>query len=141
MKLKIKETKKLSRNDVSKILKIKNKHWKFGIVSQINWFNDKKNVQPNDLHIMIFNYKILVGYVQLSKRKMMQYKKKSNYILFRTLIVEPKYRKKNISKKIMQKVNQIIIRKKTVSFLLFCKKKLINFYSKFSWILSKKEIL
>ena len=78
MKLKIKETKKLSRNDVSKILKIKNKHWKFGIVSQINWFNDKKNVQPNDLHIMIFNYKILVGYVQLSKRKMMQYKKKSN---------------------------------------------------------------
>ena len=65
-RLKIYSTKNLDQNLTNKILKLKSTYWKNNLSSQKKWF--KKNLFNNDIHIIIENKKILVGYVALRKR-------------------------------------------------------------------------
>ena len=59
-------TNQLSKKQIKMICRLKNIHWKFGIVAQKNWF--KKNIKKNDIHnLLILNSK-LIGYTLLRKR-------------------------------------------------------------------------
>ena len=53
MKFYKKPTLKLKKKDVLGIAELKNSHWNFGISSQLNWFNNNKNVFKNDFHLFI----------------------------------------------------------------------------------------
>ncbi len=138
MKIIQKFTIHLTNEEIYQIIKLKNSHWNFGLKSQIEWFKKKINVKKKDTHILIKDKKNIIGYVQLGNRKFDTNKNSQKYLLFRTLIVDKKFRKKLLSKKIMEKVITIINKKKIICFLT-CKKDLVKFYNKYNWKRLKKS--
>jgi len=131
-------TKNLSKNNIKLINHFKNTHWKYNIKKQYEWFD--LNAHKNDLHLMVFIKKKLIGYVHLSPRSFYSdksLKNKKKYILFRNLLVVKKYRNLNIATLIMNSVNTYIKKKKLFSFLL-CKIRVFKFYKKFNWIKMNK---
>ena len=50
---------KLKKKQIKEICLLKDKEWKFGIKSQLNWFN--KNIK-NDIHNLFYFNAKLVGY-------------------------------------------------------------------------------
>jgi hypothetical protein len=131
-------TKNLSKNNIKLINHFKNTHWKYNIKKQYEWFD--LNAHKNDVHLMVFIKKKLIGYVHLSTRSFYSdksLKNKKKYILFRNLLVVKKYRNLNIATLIMNSVNTYIKKKKLFSFLL-CKIRVFKFYKKFNWIKMNK---
>ena len=108
-KLKIYSTKKLDLILINKIIKLKSTHWKNSLLSQRNWF--KKKLFKDDIHIILKKKKILVGYVVLRKRKF-YFNKDNKYfypiLLFDTLIVRKKFRRKEYAKQLVKKTIQIL---------------------------------
>lgn len=76
MKFYKKKSHKLKREDIKNIANLKNSFWKFGIKSQLAWFNNKKNVLKDDFHFYIKKNKKIIGYVQIGKRKFLLNEKK-----------------------------------------------------------------
>lgn len=125
------KTEKLSKKNILQICKLKDFHWKFGLQNQISWFN--KNIKKNDLHNLLYIKKDLAGYTSLRKGYYNYSKnKKKNFLLFDTLILNPKYRKKGMGNLMMRYNNFIITKEKKPSFLV-CKKNLIKFYRLNNW--------
>ena len=93
MEIVIIKTINLSESLISKICKLKNSEWNYGIVSNLIWF--KKNALPNDSHnLMLINNEI-VGYTFLANRSLKIFhlnkmKEKVSYTLFATLILRKK---------------------------------------------------
>ena len=132
-------TKKLSKKEIKKICSLKDKQWRFGIKSQIKWFED--NVKKNDYHNLFYVKSKLVGYTLLRKRTCLigNLNKKDKYILFDTMVIDKSYRKKKLSNLLMNFNNKVIKKLGFFSFLI-CKDELVNFYFKNKWkILHKKK--
>lgn len=139
MKIKVLRKNKINNSLKTEICKLKKTFWNYSLKSHKEWF--KKNVRKNDIHILLFNEKQLVGYNLLRKRNYyLELKKriKKNYYYFDTLIVKKKFRKKNLSKKILDR-SLSFSRKTNLPLILICKKKHVNFYKKFSFQLLKKN--
>jgi len=144
MKLVLKKTQNLNKIDIKKICSLKDLHWKFGLTEQLRWFS--KNILKNDLHFIICNKTEIIGYTLLRKKnysyEFMKNKKPtkklSNYYLFDTHIINPKYRKLGYNQIIMKKISKTITKNKSIAFLV-CSKKLINYYKKFGWLLLGKN--
>ena len=131
---------RLKKNEIKEICLLKDKQWKFGLKSQIKWFDH--NIKKNDIHNLLYIKTKLIGYTLLRKRsyKTGYINKEKKYLLFDTLIIEKKYRKKQYSNLLMKFNNKIIEQKGLFSFLI-CKKELVNFYKKNDWKkLNKKSI-
>tara|TARA_Y100001970_G_scaffold293361_1_gene439677 strand:- start:14646 stop:15176 length:531 start_codon:yes stop_codon:yes gene_type:complete len=142
-KISVLKSNEINENILNQIFLLKKQHYKFSIISQKKWFI--KNIKPADHHIVLFNKKKLIGYNVLRKRNAQVLfrtsRKKINFLLFDTLIIDKMYRKKNLSKKIILKSNFIIKKNKTFSILI-CLKKMINYYQRYNWrLLDKKRIL
>ena len=136
------KTKNLSSSTKNKILTLKKKHYKFSLSSQKKWF--KKNVNDNDIHIILTIDKKVIGYNLLRENKCMieSGKKKilNTIFIFDTLIINKNFRNKGFSKIIMKKSNGIINTKKKLSILV-CFKNLATFYKQFHWrILTRKKL-
>ena len=132
-------TKKLSKKEIKKICSLKNKQWRFGIKSQIKWFED--NVKKNDYHNLLYVKSKLIGYTLLRKRTYLigNLNKKNGYILFDAMVIDKSYRKKKLSSLLMNFNNKVIKKLGLFSFLI-CKDELVDFYFKNKWkILHKKK--
>jgi hypothetical protein len=135
---------KLSKKQIESICKLKNQQWSYGLKSQINWYN--KNIKQKDIHNLFFNKSKLIGYTLLRKRTCINKKISggrviSQYLLFDTLVLDKRFRKKKLSNLIMSFNNTIIKQSGYFSFLI-CKYKLLSFYKKYGWIkLNNKNIL
>ncbi len=123
--------KKLNRKEIYEINKLKNSFWKYGLKNNLIWF--KKNVLKDDIHVILKFKKKIIGYNLLRKRNFYYNSKKKNYYYFDTLIIDEKYRRLNLAKKILKYNNEIFKEKKSHSFLI-CKKKHEAFYKKFNWV-------
>ena len=130
------KTSQLSKKTIEKILKLKDSHWKKGMISQINFFN--KNISKNDIHIILLLKNKLSGYVLLRKKKYIYKNKKLNYLHFDTLIIKKNLRNKKLTPFLMSYVNNVISIEKKIS-LLFCDKKMLNFYKIYKWRKVKKN--
>lgn len=130
------KTSQLSKETIEKILKLKDSHWKKGMISQTNFFN--KNISKNDIHIMLLLKNKLSGYVLLRKKKYIYKNKKLNYLHFDTLIIKKNLRNKKLTPFLMSYVNNVINIEKKIS-LLFCDKKMLNFYKIYKWRKVKKN--
>ena len=125
-------------SEIKEICLLKDKHWKFGLNSQLKWF--KNNVKKYDLHNLFYVKSKLVGYTLLRKRtiKIVGSNKETKYLLFDTLILNKKYRNIKLSNLIMN-FNILVITQSGVFSFLICENELINFYKKNNWkILNKK---
>ncbi|MDA7830946.1 GNAT family N-acetyltransferase [Candidatus Pelagibacter sp.] len=131
-----KKTSDLEPIQIKNICKLKNTQWRYTLKSQLTWF--KKNNFKTDLHnLMILKNKI-IGYTSLRSRYFEHSKKKYKFLLFDSLIILKKYRKKKYSNILMKFNNNIILSKHKIAFLI-CEKKMINFYKKFDWCKLKKQ--
>jgi len=131
-----KKTSDLKPIQIKNICKLKNTQWKYTLKSQLIWF--KKNNFKTDLHnLMILKNKI-IGYTSLRLRYFEYSKKKYKFLLFDSLIIHKKYRKKKYSNILMKFNNNIILSKHKIAFLI-CEKKMVNFYKKFDWCKLKKQ--
>jgi len=120
----------LSEDLLIEISKLKNEHWKYTLKNQLNWF--KNNIKRKDIHNCLFLDDNLVGYTCLRKREIFSKKKKMSFLLFDTLIIKKKLRKRSLGSKIMKFNNKIILKQKLPSFLLTIKKNM-DFYYKNKW--------
>ena len=135
--------KKLESNLRSKIFQLKKTHYKFSFSSQKIWFNN--HIQAQDKHLVLFNKKDVIGYNVLKFRKInFQYLGKKipgKAYIFDTLVINNKFRNLGFSKLIMNKSNNIIKKKKYISFLV-CKRNMIKFYKYYNWkIIPDSKIL
>jgi len=123
---------KLTNNEIKQICLLKDRHWKFGIKSQLKWF--KNNVKKFDLHSLFYIKSKLVGYTRLSKRtyKIQNSKKNTHYILFDTLVIDKKYKGMKLSDLLMN-FNNTIIKQSGFSSFLICSNELVGFYKKNNW--------
>ena len=123
---------KLKKKQINEICLLKDKEWKFGIKSQMNWFD--RNIKRDDIHNLLYINTKLIGYTLLRKRfcKFNNIAKKKTYLLFDTLVIDKKFRNNNYSTLLMNFNNKIIKKKGFFSFLI-CKKKLVKFYIKNGW--------
>jgi|TARA_B100001094_G_C18172236_1_gene795800 predicted acetyltransferase len=132
-RLKIYSTKNLDQNLTNKILKLKSTHWKNNLTSQKKWF--KKNLFNNDIHIIIENKKILVGYVALRKRIFYydnNVKHFNQILLFDTLIIRKQFRGNGYAEKLVKKTIKISDKLETL-MILSCRKEILDFYIKLGW--------
>ena len=130
---------KLTNKEIKQICLLKDKQWKFGIKSQLEWF--KNNVKKFDFHNLLYINSKLVGYTLLRKRtcKIESYKANTQYLLFDTLIIDKKYRNKKLSNLLMSFNNMIIKESGFFSFLI-CNNELIDFYQKNDWKKLNKKV-
>tara|TARA_B100000767_G_C19614603_1_gene471340 strand:- start:245 stop:775 length:531 start_codon:yes stop_codon:yes gene_type:complete len=129
------KTKYLPKNYIRKICNLKNSFWKYNIKSQLKWFEE--NVKKLDIHNCIFLKSKIIGYTLLRRKNTKIGKKRYQYLLIDTVIISQKFRKKKISKILMELNNNIIKKNKKVG-ILFCQANLVNFYKKFSWKIIRK---
>jgi len=134
---------KLSKEQIKLICELKNKHWKFGIKSQVSWYN--KNIKQKDIHNLFFIKSKLIGYTCLRKRTCIIKKNMggviSKYLYFDSFILNKKFRKKKLSN-LMMNLNNMVIKQLGYFSFLICKYELLNFYQKHGWNkLKNKSIL
>ena len=130
---------KLTNKEIKEICLLKDKQWKFGIKSQLKWF--KNNIKKYDLHNLFYIKSKLVGYTLLRKRtyEIKDLTKKTNYLLFDTLVIDKKYRGMKLSNLLMS-FNNIIIKQSGFFSFLICSDELVSFYKKNNWKRLNKKI-
>ena len=96
--LKILKLQELDKNPYKKYMQFKKNILKFSLNSHLKWF--KNFVKKNDVHILLYNKKILIGYNLLRTRTFFKnsYMTSNKYFYFDTLIIA-----KNIEAKIFQR--------------------------------------
>ena len=127
MKIKVLKKNKISNSLKIEICKLKKTFWSYSLRSHKEWF--EKNVKKDDIHILLFKEKKLIGYNLLRKRNyhlVLKKKIKKNFYYFDTLIVKKEFRKKNLSKKILDQ-SLSLSRKANLPLILICKKKKYKF--------------
>ena len=139
MKIKVLKKSKINNSLKIEICKLKKTFWNYTLKSHIEWFEN--NIKKDDIHILLFNEKKLIGYNLLRKRNyylVFNKNVKKNFYYFDTLIIKKEFRKNNLSKKILNR-SLSLSRKNNLPLILICKKKNINFYEKFTFKLLKKN--
>ena len=122
-------TKELTNEKLS-ICKLKNEHWIYGIKSHLMWFN--KFVKKEDVHILMYSNKNLIGYNLLRKRKFLYKKQQKNYFYFDTIILQKKYRNIKLGSTICH-FSMKIIKKEKLHSILICKNNTEKFYKRNKW--------
>ena len=133
-------SKKLKDREIKEICILKNTEWKFGIKSQLKWFD--KNIKKFDIHNLFYIKSTLVGYTALKKKrfKIKNSSKKNQFLQFDTLVIKKKYRKFKLSRLLMNFNNLIIIQSGLPSILI-CEDRFLDFYKKNSWKLINKKMI
>ena len=124
------KSKHLKANHILNICKLKKQEWKYPLKSQIKHFN--KNFNNKDINNMIYKNKKLIGYTILRKKKIKINNLNKNFLLLDTIIIDNRFRNKNLGEILMYFNNNQILRSKNPS-ILQCKKKHLSFYKKFYW--------
>jgi len=93
LKLISKKTKDLKQSEIIHICKLKNTQWKYSFKSQLFWF--RKNNFKSDIHNLLLFDKKIIGYTSLRVRYYEHSNYKSKFLLFDSLIINRKFRKKN----------------------------------------------
>lgn len=130
------KTKKLKKEQILSICKLKNSYWSWTVPHQLDWF--KKKVKKTDINNMLIVNKRLIGYTLLRKRNSIINNKPYTYYYFDTFIVHDKFKNKGFGKILIQFNNKILSKLKKHSFLT-CEKKMVPFYLKFDWKISPKN--
>ena len=139
IKYKIIRNKNIKNNQILAISKLKDSFWPYGIKNQKKFLRSNTNI--NDLHILAYKNKNIVGYVNLKIKLFIKNNniKKNKFFLFDGLIVDKLFRKVNIGKNII-KICKKRSKSEKIPIFLLCKRSVMPFYKKlnFKIILKKK---
>jgi predicted GNAT family N-acyltransferase len=124
----------MTNNELNQIIKIKSVVWPYPYEKQLEWLNT--NLKESDLHLILLKNNNTVAYLNLIDIELEIDKKLFNAFGVGNVCAIEKG--KGYGNILMKNTNQYIIEKKRVG-LLFCKKKLVDFYEKFDWIWVDKK--
>lgn len=127
----------INKKILKQILLLKQSHYKYNFNSQLEYF--KKSYKKDDLHNLLFLNDKLIGYTGLRKIRIKLNSKSKKILLFDTLLLNKKLRKKSMSP-ILMSFNNFIIEKNKIPSFLKCNKELVNFYKKFGWKKTSKKL-
>jgi predicted GNAT family N-acyltransferase len=127
----------INKKILKQIILLKQSHYKYNFISQLEYF--KKNYKKDDLHNLLFLNDKLIGYTGLRKIRIKLNSKSKKILLFDTLLLNKKLRKKSLSS-ILMSFNNFIIKKNKIPSFLKCNKELVNFYKKFGWKKTSKKL-
>lgn len=120
----------LSKTDLEKIISIKKKHWNYTSKEHENWISD--NIFNDDIHVMMLENEILVGYMNLVNVEVIINNQKKTFLGIGNVC--SLIQGKGYGKKLILGVQKFII-KNNFKGILFCKDKLVDFYKKYDWSL------
>ena len=118
----------LSRTELEKIISIKKKHWSYTSIEHENWISD--NICNDDIHVMMLENEILVGYMNLVNVEVIINNQKNIFLGIGNVC--SLIQGKGYGKKLILGVQEFII-KNNFKGILFCKNKLVDFYKKYNW--------
>lgn len=139
IKYKIFKNKNIKNNQILSISKLKDSFWRYGIKNQKIFL--RSNTNANDLHILAYKNKEIVGYVNLKIKlfKKNDNTKKNKFFLFDGFIVDKRFREINIGRNII-KISKKKSKLLKMPILLLCKRSIMPFYKKLNFkIIPKKK--
>ena len=139
IKYKIIKNKNINNKQIEDISRLKDSFWKYGLKSQKKFL--KSNNKSNDLHILAFKEKKIIGYVNLKIKKLRKnsVNKESQFFLFDGFIVDKSFRNMQIGQNLIE-ICKNKSRKRKMPILLLCKKSILGFYENFNFkIISKRK--
>lgn len=125
----------LSIRELEKIIDLKKIHWKYSTEEHNDWI--KKNINDNDIHVLMFENEILVGYMNLVQTEAILNNEKINFSGIGNVCSKEKG--KGYGKHLLVGVNNYLSVQKQKGLLL-CKDDLVVFYEKFNWKLIDKKL-
>ena len=139
IKYKIIKNKNINNKQIEDISRLKDSFWKYGLKSQKKFL--KSNKKLDDLHILAYKEKKIVGYVNLKIKKFQKNltNKKSQFFLFDGFVVDKSFRNMKIGRNLIE-ICKKKSRKKKIPILLLCKKSILAFYENLNFkMISKKK--
>ena len=130
------QTNQLKKKEIIEICKLKNTFWRYGLKSNLNWFNS--NTKNKDIHNLLCYKDKFIGYSLLRKRVFFIKKVKKNYLYSDTLIIKKNFRNLKLARIFWKFNSEIILREKIHAFLI-CTPYIKPFHKKFGWKLMKKK--
>tara|TARA_B100000886_G_C20293356_1_gene436442 strand:- start:184 stop:693 length:510 start_codon:yes stop_codon:yes gene_type:complete len=139
IKYKIIRNKNINNKQIEDISRLKDSFWKYGLKSQKKFL--KLNKKLNDLHILAYKEKKIIGYVNLKIKRLQKNSadKESQFFLFDGFIVDKSFRNMKIGQNLVE-ICKKKSRKRKMPILLLCKKSILTFYENFNFKkISKKK--
>jgi predicted GNAT family N-acyltransferase len=112
--------------NILKIIRLKRQFWKYNYISQYRWI--RSNLKANDIHCMLFDSTMLIGYVCLVQDEIKINGRTERCIILSNVIVDKYIRGKGISVNLLSSVVSYV--GDGIPMILFCKDGLIDFYKK-----------
>ncbi len=126
----------ISQEELLGIIKIKQVSWNYPIESQMLWI--ERNLSEEDIHCILKEESIPIAYLNLKDISVTI--DGADYMAYGIGNVCSKIKGCGYGSELILKVNNYLLDSKRVG-LLFCKDKLVDFYSRFNWILIQKDRL
>jgi hypothetical protein len=120
----------IKERELKDIIEIKQRSWDYSYESHISWINS--NLNDTDLHFLYYKGEELISYLNLVRVK--AYKEGEVVSFYGVGNVCTKYKGVGDGSKMMKELN-LLFRNEGWQGLLFCKEKLVDFYSKNGWVL------
>ena len=120
----------VSEIQIKNIIELKQQYWSYPIESQLKWI--KNNIHNDDLHVMLYDEKLLIGYLNLVKLEVEIDGVKYQANGLGNLCVDKNRTKLGLGKIMVTMANKILDETKCMGFLL-CHLELVEFYKKAGW--------
>lgn len=127
----------LTEQDLEKIVSLKKKHWNYSTEEHQNWINN--NINKDDIHVLMIENEVLVGYLNLIQTEVIL----NNEIHFFLGIGNVCSLEKGLGygRELLIGMQKYLF-ENNFKGVLFCKDKLVGFYSRFGWkLIDKNKII
>lgn len=121
--------------ELENIISLKKNHWDYSIEDHNDWI--RKNIYENDIHVLMLENDVLVGYLNLIKTEVTINNESHQFLGIGNVCTKDKGR--GYGKKLMMEVNNYLI-VNTQSGILLCKDSLVKFYEKANWIIVNNSL-
>lgn len=124
--------KDITNEQIDRIIKLKEEHWKYGVSSQKKWLDD--NIHENDIHIMGYLRPEgqMVSYSNIVNVKVEIDSKHIDCLGLGNVCVSKEYEHKGHARELLLFVNEYIKCRNEIG-ILTCKADKTLMYSKFNW--------
>lgn len=124
----------ISNKELKDIIDLKNIHWQYSFNQHLHWI--EKNIFDDDIHVLMSENQILLGYLNLVKIKTIINGR--NFDFYGIGNVCSKKNGLGYGRELLIATREYLL-KNNYKGILFCKDELINFYEKFGYILICKN--
>ena len=130
----------LEKDDLLKIITLKNQHWDYSIQEHKDWI--KVNINKDDFHLLLIDHTDnLVAYLNMTNLVVVQNLETVIAGLgIGNVCVDKNFNRKGLGLLLMQIANYYI-KNEAKQGLLLCKPSLVNFYKKANWQVFDGEFL